>query len=68
MNYTDKIQKLIQTKEKYKYSLEGRKANFQTRAILIALSHDVKPKVLAQDLGISTSRIYEIKQSYKIKE
>jgi hypothetical protein len=68
MNYTDKIQKLIQTKEKYKYSLEGRKANFQTRAILIALSHDVKPSVLAKDLGISTSRIYEIKQSYKIKE
>jgi hypothetical protein len=68
MNYDRKIQKLIQTKEKYKYSIDGRRASFQTRAILIGLYHGVEAKVLAKDFGISTSRVYEIRESYRVKE
>lgn len=66
MNYTDKIQKLIESKKPYKYNIEGKRVTEKTKAILRGLAHPVEVSVLAQDFGISPQRIYQIKNKYKI--
>jgi hypothetical protein len=66
MNYTDKIQKLIEAQKTYKYNIYGKRVSLQTKAILIGLFYGVLPSIIAKDFGISTTRVYQIKAKYKI--